>query len=147
MFNNEFSELYKRNILKFIEEIKLFKNEDNLWRTYGDINNSSGNLTLHIIGGLNYLIGANLIKSGYVRDREKEFSDTGISRLIVVKQLEDLIPMIEETLHLMNSEQLNAEYPIYFDKPGATNSYVLTQLLMHMNYHLGQVNYLRRVLE
>ena len=147
MSSNEFSDLYKRDILKFIEEIELFKNEDNLWRTCGEIKNSSGNLALHIIGGLNYLIGATLLKSSYVRNRDKEFSDAGIDRRLIVKQLKELTPMIEDTLQLMTSEKLNAEYPIFFDKVGATNSYVLTQLLIHLNYHLGQVNYLRRVLD
>jgi hypothetical protein len=42
---------------------------------------------------------------------------------------------------------MESAFPIFFDKENATNDYVLTQLLLHLNYHLGQVNYLRRSLE
>jgi hypothetical protein len=147
MTNSEIVSLYKRDIRKLIEEINSFQTEENLWKTHGSIKNSSGNLALHIIGGLNYLIGATLFNTGYIRDRDREFTDKGIDRNLIIKQLEELIPMIEETLNQLGSDKMYAAYPRFFDKEGATNSYVLTQLLLHLNYHLGQVNYLRRALE
>jgi len=97
---------------------------------------------LHIIGGLNYLIGAVLAQTGYVRNRDKEFASKDVERNYLVAQLEDLIPMINETV---NAQDLDAEYPAFFDKPKTSTGYV--QLLAHLNYHLGQVNYLRRILE
>ena len=109
--------------------------------------NSSGNLVLHIVGGLNYLIGATLAHTGYVRDREREFIRKGVERNILVTQLEDLIPMIKQTLNNLSPNDMEADYPIFFDKPNTSVSYVLVQLALHLNYHLGQVNYLRRVLE
>jgi hypothetical protein len=147
MTNSEIAGLYERDIRKLIEEINLFKTEENLWKTFGLIKNSSGNLALHIIGGLNFLIGATLSHTGYVRNRDQEFTDKGIQRKIIVEQLEELIPMINKTINPLTPEQMESWYPIFFDKENATNSYVLTQLLLHLNYHLGQVNYLRRVLE
>lgn len=147
MLSNVLASFYEREIRKLIEEVNLFKNEENLWRTQGSVKNSSGNLVLHIIGGLNYLIGATLAKTGYVRDRDQEFIRKGVDRKILVAQLEELIPMINETLNNLSPEQLETEYPIFFDKPKTTISYVLVQLLAHLNYHLGQVNYLRRILE
>src|SRR5215207_1729843 len=78
MLQNDLSEFYERDIRKLIEEVNLFKSEENLWKTDGSVKNSSGNLVLHIIGGLNYLIGATLAHTGYVRDRDQEFIRKGV---------------------------------------------------------------------
>jgi len=147
MLNNMLANFYERDIRKLIEEVNLFRNEENLWKTTGSVKNSCGNLVLHIIGGLNHLIGATLARTGYVRDRDQEFIRKGVQRKYLIDQLEELIPMINKTLNALTPEQMETEYPIFFDKPKTSTSYVLVQLLLHLNYHLGQVNYLRRILE
>ena len=147
MLNGVLAKFYERDLRKLIEEVNLFRNEENLWRTTGSLKNSSGNLVLHIIGGLNYLIGAQLANSGYVRDRDLEFIKKGVERQELVAQLQKLILMINETVNSFTQEQMDIEYPIMFDDMKVSTSYVLTQLLLHLNYHLGQINYLRRILE
>lgn len=147
MLNSTLADFYERDIRQLIEEIKSFENDENLWRTAGSVKNSSGNLVLHVVGGLNYLIGATLAQTGYIRDRDGEFASKGVERNVLIAQLEALIPMINKTLNSLTQEQMNADYPIFFDKPNTSISYVLVQLLIHLNYHLGQVNYLRRMLE
>jgi hypothetical protein len=147
MLNSVLADFYERDLRKLIEEVNLFKNEEDLWRTQGSVKNSSGNLVLHIIGGLNHLIGTTLAQTGYVRDRDQEFIRKGVDRKDLVAQLEKLIPMINETVNGLTQEQMEAEYPKFFDKANTSTSYVLLQLLLHLNYHLGQVNYLRRVFE
>ena len=147
MLNNILAGFYERDIRKLIEEVNLFSNEEDLWRTYGSVKNSGGNLALHIIGGLNYLIGVTLAHSGYIRNRDQEFTQKGVPRKQLVAQLEELILMINQTLNNLTQEQMDADFPIFFDKPNTSTNYVLVQLLAHLNYHLGQVNYLRRTLE
>jgi Protein of unknown function (DUF1572) len=147
MTNIEIANLYERDIRNLINELNLFKHEENIWRTTGTIKNSCGNIALHIIGGLNYLIGATFSHTGYIRNRDEEFSKKGIARKIIVTQLEEIIITINKAVLQLTPNQLAAVYPIFFDKEAVTNSYVLTQLLLHINYHLGQVNYLRRTLE
>ena len=147
MLNSILAEFYERDLRKLIEEVNLFRNEENLWRTHGSVKNSSGNLVLHIIGGLNHLIGATLAHTGYVRDRDQEFIRKGVERKVLVVQLEELIPMINETVNALTSKEMEADFPIFFDKPKTSVSYVLVQLALHLNYHLGQVNYLRRICE
>ena len=142
--NSILAGFYERDIRKLIEEVNLFGNEEHLWRIHGSVRNSCGNLVLHIIGGLNHLIGATLAQTGYIRHRDQEFSSKDIERKELVVQLEQLIPMIK---HALAHVQMEADYPIFFDDAKRTNSYVLTQLLLHLNYHLGQVNYLRGILE
>lgn len=138
------SEFYERDITRLIEELTLFTHGDNLWKTQGAIKNPAGNLALHITGGLNHFIGTTLAHTSYVRDRDKEFSAKSVPREEIIKGLRDLIPLIRTTLSQVN---MQAEFPIFFDKPHTSNEYVLTQLALHLNYHLGQVNYLRRILE
>ena len=144
MLNRVLANFYERDIRKMIEEVNLFRNEEDLWRTQGSVKNASGNLVLHIIGGLNHLIGATLAQTGYVRNRDQEFIRKGVERKYLVAQLEELIPMINKAL---NAQHMEAEYPLIFDNAKRSNSYVLVQLSLHLNYHLGQVNYLRRILE
>ena len=147
MLNAILAKFYERDLRKLIEEVNLFRNEEDLWRTQGSVKNSGGNLALHIIGGMNYLIGATLAKTGYVRNRDQEFIRKGVARKDLVTQLEELIPIINGTLNAFTQEQMEAEYPLMFDDMKASNGYVWLQLSLHLNYHLGQVNYLRRALE
>ncbi len=144
MLNTLLANFYERDIRKLIEEVSLFKEEQNLWKTLGSVKNSGGNLVLHIIGGMNYLIGTLLIQTGYVRDRDQEFIRKGVDRKDLIDQLEQLIPVI---ITALNTIHMEADYPIIFDGKTRSNSYVLMQLSLHLNYHLGQVNYLRRILE
>jgi hypothetical protein len=147
MLNSILADFYKRDIRKLIEEVNLFKKEEDLWRTTGTVKNSSGNLVLHLIGGLNYFFGTLLAHTGYVRNRDLEFSQKGVARRELIAQLEALIPMIAGALLALNEAQMEAEYPIMFDDAGNSHCYVLVRLLAHLDYHLGQVNYLRRILE
>ncbi len=144
MLNGILATLYERDIRKLIEEVNLFRSEEDLWKTHGTIRNPGGNLVLHIIGGKNFLIGATLGGTGYLRDRDSEFTRKGVERKVLVAQLEGLIPMIRGVLKVID---LEADYPMPFDDAKRSNRYVLVQLLVHLNYHLGQVNYLRRSLE
>src|SRR5436189_6391174 len=138
MLNTVLANFYERDIRKLIEEIDLFKDEKNIWQIQGTVRNSVGNLALHIIGGLNHYIGATLAHTGYVRDRDQEFIRKGVGRKDLVAQLEELILMINKTVNDLTPEDMEAEYPIFFDKPKTATSYVLVQLLLHLNYHLGQ---------
>jgi len=147
MLNNILASFYERDLRKLVDEIKMFKNEENLWKTHGSITNSSGNLALHIVGGMNFHVGSRLAKTGYIRNRDQEFSKKDVPRLDIIADLEKLIVLINGTLNNLTDDDLKKDFPAPFD--GATNSisYVLVTLLAHLNYHLGQVNYLRRMLE
>src|ERR1700690_4209536 len=93
--------LFERDINKLIEEINLYKNENDLWKIKEGISNSAGNLTLHLIGNLNYFIGATLGNTGYVRERDKEFSLKNIPRVQLVEDLKKANEVIKNTLPLL----------------------------------------------
>ena len=142
--NTTLANFYERDLNKIIDELSLFNNEEDLWKTTGSIKNSAGNLVLHLTGGLNYFIGTQLGHTGYVRNREAEFTTKNIERTVLISKVRELIQTIKAVLGSLSSEQLDGEYPILFDDDKRRVSYLLVQLLAHLNYHLGQVNYLRR---
>ena len=147
MLNNLLAEFYEKDLSKLLEEVNLFQNEENLWKTTGNVKNSSGNLVLHLVGGLNHYVGATLAHNGYVRNRDQEFAQKGVPRTELVSRIEKLIPLVKDTVGSLSQKDLEAEFPIFFDKPKTTTAYVLTRMLAHLGYHLGQINYLRRILE
>ena len=110
MMNTVLANFYERDLRKLIEEINLFRNENNLWRIAGSVKNSSGNLALHIIGGLNHLVGATLAQTGYIRNRDHEFTRKGVSKEELIGGLEELITLMQETLSAFTPEKMEAEY-------------------------------------
>ncbi|WP_028666810.1 DinB family protein [Runella zeae] len=139
--------LFERDLNKLKEELWAYQSEENIWKVEGNIANSAGNLVLHLIGNLNTYIGAEIGKTGYVRNRPLEFSDKNVPRTKLLKELDDTIQVIKEVLPRLSAEDFEKEYPILvFDKKTSTE-YFLTHLVAHLAYHLGQVNYHRRLLD
>lgn len=139
-------QLYKRDLVKLEEEVGLYAKEAELWTTTGEISNSSGNLTLHLIGNLKHFIGAVLGSSGFVRDRDKEFSNAGVSRDELVAEIDATLSMVITTLETLTDEDFAKTYPIEVFGHPMTNEFFLIHLATHLNYHLGQINYHRRLL-
>lgn len=71
---NFFAELFDRDLKKLKDEISNFRDEDNIWRREDGVSNTAGTLVVHLVGSLNYTIGALICKTDYVRDRVHEFS-------------------------------------------------------------------------
>lgn len=139
-------ELYDRDLSKLKEEIALYGDEANLWKTDGEIANSAGNLTLHLIGNLRHFFGAVLGETGYVRDRDKEFSDGGVSRADLLAGVDQAAADVNATLEKLTADDLAKEYPIEVFGHQMTTEFFLVHLATHLNYHLGQINYHRRIL-
>lgn len=139
--------LFKRDLETLKKEIELYTSEENLWLVDKSISNSAGNLCFHIIGNLNAFIGAGLAKTAYIRQRDLEFSAKNIPRKTLINQLEETIVTVEAGLNTLTEEQLTDDFPIViWDKP-SNMAYILIHLATHLNYHLGQVNYHRRLLD
>ena len=139
--------LFERDLNKLITEIELYKNEDNIWRVDKNISNSAGNLTLHLIGNLNTYIGKEIGKINYVRNRELEFSQKNIPRQELIKNLNDTINVVRDSLLTFPADELENEYPILVFTEKTSTGYFLIHLTTHLSYHLGQINYHRRLIE
>ncbi len=146
MLTHQIRDLYLSNLNKLKEEISAFKNENDLWHTQGDVKNSPGNLALHLTGNLKHFIGAQLGNSGYVRNRDKEFSDKNIPREKILSGIDGAIEILNATLSKFTDDVLQKDYPILFLNKQHTTGEILFILYGHLNYHLGQINYHRRLL-
>lgn len=145
MIAQHFLPWYLRELNKLKEELLLYKNENELWRLKGDIKNSPGTLALHLIGNLQHFIGAQLGSTGYIRQREKEFADRNVPREKLIREIDDTIKIIQKVLPAITDEQFNSEYPIPFLEQKRSVGELLFILYGHLNYHLGQINYHRRL--
>ncbi len=146
MTNKALETLLERDLGKLKEELLAFMNEENLWKTAGGISNASGNLALHLLGNLNHFIGATLGNTGYIRDREFEFIGKDVPRDNILKSIDDAILMLKEVLPKIDSAAMEKEFPLTLLGAHPTGHYLL-HFYGHFTYHLGQINYLRRVLE
>ena len=147
MLTKNLIKLFKRDLTKLKEEIQLYNKESNLWITDKLVSNSAGNLALHLVGNLNHFIGTALGNTGYVRQRDLEFSLKNISVEELIKQINDTIMVVENTLSSLTQSDLDKEYEKNPFKEKMTTEYFLLHLSMHLAYHLGQINYHRRLLD
>lgn len=138
--------LFTRDLNQLKKEIESYQNEEAIWKIDKDILNSAGNLSLHLVGNINHFIGAILGNSGYVRNRELEFSLKNIPKTELILQIEKTIEVVHSSLDQLSEEDLKKEYPIEALGYPMTIEYFLIHLFGHLNYHLGQINYHRRLL-
>ena len=138
--------LFNRDLNKLKVEIESYQNESQIWAIDKNISNSAGNLCLHLIGNLNTYIGAELGKTGYVRNRPLEFSLKDIPRSELISKIDETILVVDTTLDSLTEAGLKAIYPhIVFEKE-MTTEFFLIHLATHLAYHLGQINYHRRLI-
>ncbi len=139
--------LFNRDLSKLKTEIELYQNESVIWSIDKNISNSAGNLCLHLIGNLNTYIGSEIGKTGYVRNRPLEFSLKDIPRSELISKIENTIEVINNALDSLTEKDLEQIYPqIVFEKE-MTTGFFLIHLSTHLAYHLGQINYHRRLLD
>ena len=139
--------LYRRDLTKLKTEIETYQKEEHIWLVDKDITNCAGNLCLHLVGNLNHFIGTLLGDTGYVRQRVLEFSLKNVPRAVLVQQVEETIVMIEKVLDELTVDDLAKEYPVMVFKERMSTEFFLIHLNTHLTYHLGQVNYHRRLLD
>jgi len=146
MLNEVLIQLFARDLKKVRAEIEQYENEADLWKMAAGISNSGGNLCLHITGGLQYLIGAVLGETGYVRDREAEFTEKNVSREQLIARIDTTIDAVTSTLAKLTTADFEKPYPLDILGHPMTSEFFVTHLVGHVNYHLGQINYHRRIL-
>ncbi len=144
---NTLTQLYLRDLEKLKTEISSFKDEKKIWEISGDIKNSAGNLYLHLCGNLQHFIGAVLGNSGYVRNRDSEFSRKNVPLTELVKEIDETNRVVKLTLESLTDAELIKIFPSNIFGEGTTTGMFLIHLATHLNYHLGQVNYHRRLLD
>jgi uncharacterized damage-inducible protein DinB len=139
-------DIYERDLDKLRTEIESYSNETDIWKTVDGISNSAGNLCLHLTGNLQHFVGAVIGDSGYVRDRPAEFENKNVARDEMLATIDSTKAVVVDTLNKLTDEDLATTYPIEVFGEPMTTGFFLTHLATHFNYHLGQINYHRRLL-
>lgn len=138
--------LFTRDLTKLKLEIESYQDESKIWAIDKNISNSAGNLCLHLIGNINTYIGAEIGKTGYIRNRELEFSLKNIPRTELIEKIENTIIVVNNALDRLNESDLELIYPLEVFEKEMTTGFFLVHLSVHLGYHLGQINYHRRLI-
>src|SRR5574338_552916 len=145
MIKESMIENFNRDLNKLKEEISLYKDESSLWIVKDGISNSAGNLCLHLIGNLNHFIGSVLGNTNYIRNRENEFSAKNILRSELYKEIDKTIAVVSKSLKNLSDEDFEKEFPVLIRNEKVKTDFMLLHLIAHFSYHLGQINYHRRL--
>lgn len=141
----EFKKLFERDLLRLRDELDKYEDEERLWEKSGVIKNSAGNLIMHICGNLRHFIGATLNNDGYERNRPFEFEGK-LPKDELLIWIDDTKKALVSYFERVSEADMYDPYPEQpFGYP-MTKSQFLIHLYGHLNYHLGQINYHRRLL-
>ncbi|MFQ3173319.1 MAG: putative damage-inducible protein DinB [Flavobacterium sp.] len=138
--------LFNRDLNSLKYEIELYHNENDIWKIRKGITNSAGNLCLHLVGNLNTYIGNVFGKTNYDRNRELEFSLKDIPKSELIKKIEETINVVNDALDKVSEEELKMDFPLLVLKEKTSTEFILIHFTTHLAYHLGQINYHRRLL-
>ena len=145
MLSTELAALYARDLKRLIQELTAFPDSASLWQIAPGVTNAAGTLALHLEGNLREYVGRQLGGIEYARDRPLEFSKRGVEQQELVARIEAVRDMTPGVIEALSAQQLAAIYPEQvLGLPITTRQFVI-HLNGHLNYHLGQIDYLRRI--
>lgn len=140
------NKVMQRGLQQLKKEMSAYTNEQDLWLMEGEIPNSAGNLCLHLCGNLQHYIGTVLGNSGYIRQRDAEFSTKDVPVAELLSLIDTTMAVVSHTLDNLDAKILVKDYPEQIFSSPMTTEYFLIHLASHLGYHLGQINYHRRLL-
>jgi hypothetical protein len=140
-------QLYNRELDKLASEIEHYQHEASLWKVAPQVSNCGGNLCLHLIGNLHHFIGRHIGNTGYIRKRDEEFSTKNTPKATLLSEISIVKQTVITSLENFPVEKLHENYAIEKNGEIVTNDFMLLHLLTHLSYHIGQINYHRRLLD
>lgn len=146
MQHKDILKLILRDLDRLEDNINQYDEEATLWKTDKDISNSAGNLCLHLCGNLQHFLGHVILKTDYVRDRSYEFGGGPETKEQLFIKIEETRRIVTDLSKHLNEEILQQDYPLNVLGYKMTVGYFLIHLYGHFNYHMGQINYCRRLL-
>src|SRR6266478_3636919 len=135
-----------RELKALRREIESYPSDGDLWEIQAGIANPGGNLALHLAGNLQYFVGNVLGKNGYVRNRDAEFGDKDVPRAELLREIDNAIAAVEMGMRSINEADLATPFPEAVGGVNSTTGAFLAHFATHLAYHLGQVDYHRRIM-
>ena len=145
MIKETLIEIFERDLLQLKKEIEGYADETQLWIVKEGTANSAGNLCLHLVGNLNHFIGATLGNSGYIRNRDNEFSLKNVPKKKLLDDIDKTIVDVKTSLSNLSEKDFEKDFPLEKHGKIVTTAFMMLHLVTHFNYHLGQINYHRRI--
>ena len=144
------AELFRKSIIEQLEEqrdavrqLAEPLTEKQLWSKPVDPGNSIGHLILHLTGNLNHFVGAQLGGSGYVRDREREFTEAKPpTKAVLLAELDKAVAVFRRVVEKLDAARLSAPHP---DAHFGSVMKALMRLVAHFALHRGQMSYIIRL--
>jgi hypothetical protein len=134
-----------RDLRALGREIEAYPDERDLWTEVPGLPNPAGTLILHLTGNLQHFVGAALGRTGYVRDRPAEFARRAVPRAELLREVEAARAAVKAGLCGAAAPDVRAEFPEQVGGVRVGTGEYLIHLAAHFAYHLGQVDYHRRV--
>jgi hypothetical protein len=134
-----------RDLATLQNQLLAYQREEDLWVCPAGIPNSAGTLVMHLVGNMQHFIGAQLGNTGYIRDRDAEFTARNVPRADLEAGIQQAIDTVNATFERLEPAQLEEELPLELAGCRLTTSLFITHLATHLAYHLGQIDYHRRV--
>lgn len=148
MKTSDFLWLFDNGLNKLKEELLAYNDENAMWIIEKDIKNSAGHLAQHLVGNLKTFVGKYMGQIPYTRERDREFNERQFDRATLLRLIDETRETISKTLTNKDASFLESTFPAeaVMIKEDQTNGFMLAHLYAHLNYHLGQINYHRRLL-
>jgi uncharacterized damage-inducible protein DinB len=137
--------ILRRDLGTLRRELDLYTDDADPWREVPGLANSGGTLALHLAGNLRHFVGARLGGSGYVRDRAAEFTERDVPRAKLIAQVDAALHEADAALAALDPRRLMEEFPDPVAGVRLATGDLLLHLMVHLTYHLGQLNAHRRV--
>jgi uncharacterized damage-inducible protein DinB len=120
---------------------------EQFWRKPYPYGNSIGHLVLHLTGNLNYYIGARVAETGYVRDRDREFTEKRQpSKEEALRAFDTTVAMVVATIRKQTAEDWGKAYTAEREQEAKDRMQIFVRCAGHTYHHVGQMVYLTREL-
>ncbi|MGH7639265.1 MAG: DinB family protein [Gemmatimonadaceae bacterium] len=137
--------LIARELRAVRREIEAYPDDASVWRAVPGLPNTAGTLALHVAGNLRHFVGAIVGGDGYVRDRDAEFARRDVPRSELLTGLDAAMAAVQRALISVDDAVFRRPYPELIAKRKVSGADFMVHLVAHLAYHLGQIDYHRRV--
>lgn len=145
MLRSAVQAILRRELGAVRRSVEAYPDDASLWAERPGLPNSGGTLVLHLVGNLQHFLGAVLGRSGYRRDRDAEFSRRDVARASLLAEIDAAQQAIERGLSALSDKALTAPYPEPIAGRTVATGDFMVHLASHLAYHLGQLDYHRRL--
>ena len=134
-----------RDLRALVREVSAYPSDAQLWQELPGITNTGGTLALHRAGNIRHFFGSVLGHNGTERDREREFNARGLTRAAIVAEVELALADADRVIPALTAATLAGPFPIELAGRRIQTARFLMHLCSHLAYHLGQIDYHRRL--